>query len=68
LGYAQNWWIKSFDYKGETIKMYSAIGWAGQKLMIIPELDMVIAFNGANYSSKNHNFKILKKYILSSMQ
>jgi len=67
VGYAYTWWTKEFHYQNHDISMYFAVGWGGQKIMIIPELDLVIAFTGANYTSKVHQFKILEDYILPSI-
>lgn len=68
LGYSYTWWTKTFDYKNQTINMFLAVGWGGQKIMVLPELDMVVAFTGANYDSKVHNFKILEKFIIPSIK
>lgn len=43
-GYAYQWWLPSQKI-GEA-KAISAIGFGGQRLTIIPELDLVIVFNG----------------------
>ena len=67
LGYAYTWWTKSFTYGGENIGMYLAIGWGGQKIMVLPELDMVVVFTGANYDKNEHQFEILEKFILSAI-
>jgi CubicO group peptidase (beta-lactamase class C family) len=67
LGYAYTWWTKSIDYKGKLIQWYSANGWGGQKIIIIPDLDMVMVFTGANYTSKVHDFEIIERFILPSM-
>ena len=67
VGYAYTWWTKKFNYKGKSITWYTALGWGGQKISILPELDMVIVFTGANYSSKVHNFEILERFILPAV-
>jgi len=67
LGYGYTWWTKSFTYGGENIGMYLAIGWGGQKIMVLPELDMVVVFTGANYDKNEHQFEILEKFILSAI-
>jgi CubicO group peptidase (beta-lactamase class C family) len=64
LGYAYTWWTKHFTYDGQDIGMYFALGWGGQKILVLPELDMVVVFTGANYNSNVHNFKILERFIL----
>jgi CubicO group peptidase (beta-lactamase class C family) len=67
VGYAYTWWTKNFNYKGKSLMWYSALGWGGQKISILPELDMVIVFTGANYTSKVHNFEILERFILPAV-
>ena len=67
VGYACTWWTKRFTYKGRNIGMYLALGWAGQKIMVLPELDMLVVFTGANYNAKVHQFEILERFILPAM-
>jgi len=67
VGYSYTWWTKNMDNKGETIKWYTALGWGGQKISVLPELDMVIVFTGANYTSKVHEFEILERFILPAI-
>ncbi len=64
LGYAYTWWTKSFNYKRKPMHWYTALGWGGQKISVLPELDMVIVFTGANYTSKVHNFEIIERFVL----
>jgi len=47
--------------------MYSAGGWGGQHIMVLPEINTVVVFTGGNYVSKRPPFKILEKYILSAI-
>jgi CubicO group peptidase (beta-lactamase class C family) len=47
--------------------MYLALGWGGQKIMVLPELDMVVVFTGANYNSKVHQSEILERFILPAI-
>ncbi len=67
VGYAYTWWIKNFNYKGKSLLWYSALGWGGQKISILPELNIVIVFTGANYTSKVHNFEIMERFILPAV-
>ena len=43
-GYAFQWWLPSSD-TGDP-RAVSAVGFGGQRLTVIPELDLVIVFNG----------------------
>jgi len=67
VGYSYTWWTKDIEYNNKQISMYYALGWGGQKIVIIPDLDMVVAFTGANYTSKVHQLEILEKYILEAI-
>jgi len=66
-GYGYTWWLWDTKLNGETLNTFSASGWGGQKITVIPELDTVIVFTGGNYTSKTHNFSIMEKYILASI-
>lgn len=67
VGYSYTWWTKDFTFNRQQINMYFAVGWGGQKIIIIPDLDMVVSFTGANYTSKVHQLEILEKYILEAL-
>ena len=47
--------------------MFSAGGWGGQKIMILPALATVVVFTGGNYTTKRPPYKILERYILPSI-
>ena len=67
VGYAYTWWTNNVDYKGKSIPCYFALGWGGQKIIILQDLDMVLVFTGANYLSKVHDFEIIERYILRAL-
>jgi CubicO group peptidase (beta-lactamase class C family) len=48
--YGYLWWLADYPYRGRTVRAFFAGGNGGQIAMGIPELDLVIAFNGGNYS------------------
>jgi CubicO group peptidase (beta-lactamase class C family) len=50
LHYGYLWWVADYPYKGRTVRAFFAGGNGGQIVMGIPELDLVIAFYGGNYS------------------
>jgi len=67
VGYSYTWWTKDFTYKNENVSMFFAVGWGGQKVIVMPDLNMVIAFTGANYLSKVHQYEIIERFILPSI-
>jgi CubicO group peptidase (beta-lactamase class C family) len=64
VGYGYTWWTKKYRSGKKKMDLLFALGWGGQKILVMPDYDMVIVFTGANYTSKVHQFEILKRYIL----
>jgi len=50
--YGYLWWVVDYPYKDGTVRAFFAGGNGGQTVIGIPELDLVIAFWGGNYSSR----------------
>jgi CubicO group peptidase (beta-lactamase class C family) len=48
--YGYLWWVTDYPYKGSKVRAFFAGGNGGQIALGIPELDLVIAFFGGNYS------------------
>jgi CubicO group peptidase (beta-lactamase class C family) len=48
--YGYLWWVMEYRYQGRTLQAFYAGGNGGQVVMGIPELDLVVAFYGGNYS------------------
>jgi CubicO group peptidase (beta-lactamase class C family) len=48
--YGYLWWVYDVPYKGRTLHAFFALGNGGQTVMVVPDLDMVVAFMGGNYS------------------
>ncbi|MFC1885137.1 serine hydrolase [Thermodesulfobacteriota bacterium] len=67
LGYSYTWWVKDYSHSGRKISMYTASGWGGQHIMVIPELNTVVVFTSGNYVTYRPPFIILEKYILPAL-
>ena len=67
MGYSYSWWTKTYTERGKTIHMYTASGFGGQHIMVLPEANAVVVFTEGNYLTKRPPFKILKKYILPDL-
>ena len=46
------WWVVDYPYADRTVRTFSALGAGGQLVTVAPDLDLVIASYGANYSSR----------------
>lgn len=67
--YGYQWWITHFTAKGTSYKCFFAAGWGDQYLFIIPELEMIIEFNGGNYLNTGSisPINLVTNYILKAV-
>ena len=64
-GYGYQWWLGSFQVRGQTFESYSARGQGGQFIIIFPALQMVAVFTGWNDNELlGQPLDMLQKYIL----
>ncbi len=61
--YGYGWWV----WHADGIKIFAAKGYAGQALMIVPELDLFVVFTGNNIAKKKRYDAVFKK-ILSAIE
>ena len=69
--YGYFWWVQDYPYKDRTVRAFFADGNGGQIVMGIPELDLVIAFYGGNYSHPAANIPqnvYVPQYILTAIE
>jgi CubicO group peptidase (beta-lactamase class C family) len=52
ITYGYLWWTIEYPYKDRTLRAYFAGGNGGQGVMVIPELDLVIATYAGNYADR----------------
>lgn len=51
INYGYQWWNRTYFRKdGEPVLEYDAVGDGGQWVIIFPELDLLVAFTGGNYT------------------
>jgi CubicO group peptidase (beta-lactamase class C family) len=69
IGYGYQWWIGKTEINNQAIKVLFASGHGGQKIFIIPELDLVAVFTSRVFNSKGHSRPegFLLKYIIPSI-
>jgi CubicO group peptidase (beta-lactamase class C family) len=64
------WWIHDYPYKDRTVRAFWAGGNGGQAVVVIPELDLVIATYGSNYFSAGGYYvqlEVIPKSILPAV-
>jgi len=49
--YGYLWWLTDYSHENRTVRAFFAGGNGGQIVMVVPELELVAAFYGGNYSA-----------------
>jgi len=68
IGYGYQWWLGKTTINNQTIEVLFASGHGGQKIFILPQLDLVAVFTSRVFNSKGHSGPegFLLKYIIPS--
>lgn len=69
--YGYLWWSVEYPYHERKIRAFNAGGLGGQAVVVIPELDLVIATFGANYNSAGNYYvqmEIIPKHVLPAVK
>lgn len=69
LHYAYQWWIGSSWVNSRTVEWFAALGHGGQRIIIVPSLDLVVIFTAGLYDSNDWALmnNLLEIYILPSI-
>jgi CubicO group peptidase (beta-lactamase class C family) len=70
-GYGYLWWIEEYPYRNRTVQTYASLGLGGQIVLVIPELDMVIATQGGSYGSTGWRYfgaELIPNHILRAVR
>jgi CubicO group peptidase (beta-lactamase class C family) len=62
IDYGYLWWNIEYPYKNRKLRAYFAGGNGGQLVMVVPELDLVIATYGGNYADRV-SFLLQQEYV-----
>jgi CubicO group peptidase (beta-lactamase class C family) len=62
IKYGYLWWSIEYPYKSRTLRAYFAGGNGGQLVMVVPELDLVIATFGGNYADRV-SFRLQQEFV-----
>jgi len=71
-GYGYQWWTGHFERDGQDLSTFAARGWGQQTVMVIPELELVVAINSNDYDARpdgvNQVFGLIDRFILPATQ
>jgi CubicO group peptidase (beta-lactamase class C family) len=68
--YGYLWWLKSFQHAGKSYPGYFMSGNGGNKVVVVPQLDLVVAITSTNYNTQGMHEqaeKLLTDYVLASV-
>jgi CubicO group peptidase (beta-lactamase class C family) len=68
--YGYLWWTREYPFRNRNLHAYFASGNGGQVVVVIPELDMCIAFLAGNYNDRVSRMiyqEFVPKFILSAV-
>ncbi len=69
--YGYLWWLKTFKSSGRIYPAYFMSGNGGNKVVVIPSLDMAVVITSTNYNSKGmheQTEKLLTDYVLAAVE
>ena len=64
-GYGYQWWIERFASDDRTIDVPAALGLGGQRIFLVPELQLLVVVNAGNYNSSDPAHSLLGERLLS---
>ncbi len=69
-GYGYHWWVDSLDTGSGMVDSFSAQGYAGQFIFVVPDLDLVTVFTAGNVRLRlaNQPYDMMRKHILPALQ
>jgi len=56
--YGNHWWDGRVHHDGHVIAWTAAVGFGGQRLFVVPELDLAVVFTAGEYGD---NYRIVRK-------
>ena len=71
-GSGYQWWIGHFEHDGQIYPSFAALGYGQQLVMVVPDLELVIAVNSKGYEElpdqRNQVYNLLANFVLPASQ
>ncbi len=71
LYYGYHWWLGRSLLRGRDLRWIAGVGAGGQRLFVVPELELVVAINAAHYRSRLQGLiptAILNRFVLPAVK
>jgi len=67
--YGYQWWIRQFNTSNNTYNCFYALGYGGQFIFVVKELNLVAVFTGGNFNSNMFlPYSIMEQYVLPAFE
>ena len=66
--YGYQWWLTDLQTASNSYSSYSAIGFGGQYIIVVKELNLVAVFTGGNFETQDPVLEIMTKYVLPAFE
>ena len=66
--YGYQWWLKTYTIDGRSFEAVIRSGWGCQKIILFPELEMMVVMTGGYYTEYEPFNEIIIEYILPALQ
>lgn len=63
IGYGYQWWMRNFNVDGQSYSAYYGDGFGGQYVIVVPELQLVIAMTGNAYEDGQSEARSIRTII-----
>jgi len=69
-GYGYQWWQKTFKANSRSHPSFMAMGWGGQHIIVIPDLNMVVVTTAGNWyvAEAISPLKLISDYIIPAVR
>ena len=65
VGYGYQWWIQRFASDERVIDVPAALGLGGQRIFVVPQLQLLVVINSGNYNSTDPAHSLLSERLLA---
>ena len=67
-GYGYYWWNRFYYVNGQKYRAIAALGWGGQRIIVIDHLNLVVVTTAYNFDRSSSIDNMMRKFIIPAFQ